>query len=295
MWFLSFYLQLKKTALEYPENEKIIFLDEPGGSLHQKAQEDVLKIFEDIKGKINIIYTTHSPYLLDLDNLHRILAVQRKEDNDDNFGTQVLGYHKLSRASRDTLSPLYTIMGMDLSYQNVIKKKRNVILEELSARYYLTAFWMLVEKEEEKPQFIPATGVTNIPLLLNLFIGWGLECIIVLDDDREGRNVYKTLKENVFLNEDDEAKQKIIKLTNGPCIEDLFSIEDFRKFIYNDLQKNIPSTISEFLSSEGLSKGVLATGFMVKVKNKEIKMSELTQKTQNNIKKIIEEISSILK
>ena len=154
---------------------------------------------------------------------------------------------------------------------------------------------MLVEKEEEKPQFIPATGVTNIPLLLNLFIGWGLECIIVLDDDREGRNVYKTLKENVFLNEDDEAKQKIIKLTNGPCIEDLFSIEDFRKFIYNDLQKNIPSTISEFLSSEGLSKGVLATGFMVKVKNKEIKMSELTQKTQNNIKKIIKEISSILK
>jgi hypothetical protein len=62
-WFLSFFLELKATALENSSRGKILLIDEPGLSLHARAQEDVLKVFEDLKENIQIIYSTHSPHL----------------------------------------------------------------------------------------------------------------------------------------------------------------------------------------------------------------------------------------
>ncbi|MCU0462571.1 MAG: ATP-binding protein [Bacteroidales bacterium] len=76
-WFLSFYMELKAAA---NINRKMVLLvDEPGVSLHARAQEDVLKVFEDIKDKIQIIYTTHSPHLVEINKLHRVLAIQRDD------------------------------------------------------------------------------------------------------------------------------------------------------------------------------------------------------------------------
>ena len=81
-WFLSFYMELKASACE---NSKplVLLVDEPGVSLHARAQEDVLKVFEDISQKIQVIYTTHSPHLVEINKLHRVLAVQR--DDIDSF------------------------------------------------------------------------------------------------------------------------------------------------------------------------------------------------------------------
>jgi DNA repair ATPase RecN len=76
-WFLSFFLELKATAMDRSKHNKVLLIDEPGVSLHARAQEDVLKVFDDIKEQMQIIYTTHSPHLIDVNKLYRILAVQR--------------------------------------------------------------------------------------------------------------------------------------------------------------------------------------------------------------------------
>jgi len=49
-WFLSFYMELKASA--NINRNMILLVDEPGVSLHARAQEDVLKVFEDIRDKI---------------------------------------------------------------------------------------------------------------------------------------------------------------------------------------------------------------------------------------------------
>ena len=72
-WFLSFFLELKATAMDKSQRNKVLLIDEPGVSLHARAQEDVLKVFDDISEQIQIIYTTHSPHLIDVDKLYRIL------------------------------------------------------------------------------------------------------------------------------------------------------------------------------------------------------------------------------
>ena len=108
-WFLSFYLQLKANKKEAGSRGGILLIDEPGGSLHAKAQEDLLKVLEDIKDTVQIVYTTHSPHLVRLETLYRVLAVQRADD--ENSDTKVIDAHTLGSASVDTLTPIYTLMG----------------------------------------------------------------------------------------------------------------------------------------------------------------------------------------
>ena len=67
---LHFIFNLKQFHSENNKQGTVFLIDEPGGSLHQRAQEDVLKVFEEIKDKVQIIYTTHSPHLIKLETIH---------------------------------------------------------------------------------------------------------------------------------------------------------------------------------------------------------------------------------
>jgi len=64
VWFFSFlawYSDVKRQ-----EQRVILLLDEPGLSLHAKAQEDLLRYFDaEVRGHHQLIYTTHSPFMVD--------------------------------------------------------------------------------------------------------------------------------------------------------------------------------------------------------------------------------------
>ena len=48
----------------------IVLLDEPGLSLHGKAQYDLLRFMrEELMPKYQVIYTTHSPFMIEANNL----------------------------------------------------------------------------------------------------------------------------------------------------------------------------------------------------------------------------------
>ena len=77
VWFFSFlawYEDVKRKC----ENI-ILLLDEPGLSLHGKAQADLLRYFEqELKPHHQVIYTTHSPFMVDPDHFERVRIVQDK-------------------------------------------------------------------------------------------------------------------------------------------------------------------------------------------------------------------------
>jgi len=290
-WFTSFYLQLKASSLDEDMKDQIILIDEPGGSLHARAQEDVLQVFEDIKDKVQIIYTTHSPYLVTLKTIYRLLAVQRADEEDDKSETLVFDVHKLGAASTDTLSPIYTLMGVDFSHQQEIKKENNVFLEEISAFYYFSSFWKLTNSKKAV-HFLPATGTSNIPQLANLFLGWGLDFNVVVDDDSSGRAIYNELKHDLFLDDDEEAKKRMFKIKDCSGIEDLFTTNDFKKYVLEDSTISFEQKNSEYM--KGKPKAVFALKFMLKVKEGKIKKSNLEKDTQDNIGNVINTIKSML-
>ncbi len=291
-WFLSFYLELRASALKQETGHRVLLIDEPGLSLHARAQEDVLKVFEAVKDRMQIIYTTHSPHLIDLNKLYRLLAVQRRDVEDERSETMVFDARSLQEASADTLSPIYTLMGSRITEQKFIQPKNNIILEDVSSYYYLNTFMKLLNVDSEV-FLLPSTHVTNISVLVNLLTGWGMDFLVLLDGDEDGNRMYREMKKNLFGNSDDTARQKILKLDGFNSMEDLFSTIDFKKFILQK-REGIPEENSEYIENNGLSKSILAAGFKQKVQDENIQFSDFDDESRENISRLIRQITDML-
>lgn len=129
-WFLSFFLTLNAEGTA----NSIILVDEPGLYLHAKAQEDILQVLEKISINNQVIFTTHSPYLINPDRLDRIRLVLKDVDNHTIIENKI---HK--GADKDTLTPIITAIGLDLTKNLTFSPDKNVLLEGMSDYYYLMA------------------------------------------------------------------------------------------------------------------------------------------------------------
>jgi predicted ATP-binding protein involved in virulence len=289
-WFISFFLQLRASA-EKGSNH-FYLLDEPGANLHERAQNDVLELIEKISKKVGVIYSTHSPHLIRQTRLDRIIAAERDITINGN-PTKLIGAHSLGAANKDTLSPIFVAMGVSLARQTSIRQENNVILEELSAQYYLKAFWILTNCQQEV-HFLAATGASNIPMLANLFLGWGLGFIVVMDDEPTGRGVYKQLKRDLFLDHDEWSKNRLYKIQDCDGIEDIFDPIDYSNIIgkTNTMggKKN-----SAWAKANGAAKAIHALKFLHSVENGAITLENLNYLTQERITNVVEQISSRLK
>jgi len=291
-WFLSFYLELKASALEHSDRGRVFLIDEPGLSLHARAQEDVLKVFEDIKENIQILYTTHSPHLINMNKLYRLLAVQRAIEDDMKSETVIFNAKSLNEASTDTLSPIYTLMGTKMSDHQFVKKKNNVIVEDMPTYHYLKTLFSLIEFKKEI-YFLPATDVLNVTTLVNLLLGWKLDYFVLLDDDQAGNLVYNDLKNNLFNNDEKLAAKKLIKLEEVYNIVDLFSTIDFKNFILHE-RVGITESNSEYIENNSLSRNMLASSFVLEVQNNKIKLEDFDEETRENIEVLVHKLNKVL-
>jgi predicted ATP-dependent endonuclease of OLD family len=286
-WFLSFYLELKATAKS--KNElRVLLIDEPGLSLHARAQEDVLKVFEDLKDKMQIVYCTHSPHLVNVNKLYRILAVQRAVEDDDRSETIVLNGHSLYQASSDTLSPVYSLMGVKVNNQDFIKPANNIIVEDTLAYYYLNAFCQFGGLNP-LPSLIPSTGLTNIPVLTNILLGWKVGFSILLMGGYRSNNMQEELTKSLFYLNKDETDKKIIRLEEFEYPEDIFSTLDFKKFVLHK-REGITEKNSEYILENNISRTILASQFINYCESKKIKLNDFDDETQKNIKLLIDKI-----
>mgnify|MGYP002039314427 FL=1 len=75
VWFFSFLSQFKQMRKRNPG--AIILLDEPGLTLHGKAQADLLRyIIERLLPDHQVIYSTHSPFMVPADRLADVRVVE---------------------------------------------------------------------------------------------------------------------------------------------------------------------------------------------------------------------------
>ena len=275
-WFLSFYLRL----VAEQGGTKVILIDEPGSYLHAKAQIDILKVFESISTEESqIIISTHSPYLIDPNRLDRVRLVLKEDEK----GTWV--ENKIHRGTdTETLTPIVTAIGLDLSNEFSIAGKKNVLLEGISDYYFLQAFRKFVKTEEVS--FIPCVGAGKIPQLVSLLIGWGLDYLVVLDNDPEGKKIAKELSERLLVGDNQMIP---ISDQTGFAIEDLFTHDDFNKFVLQKTKNNDKKVSnSKFLKNERLDKVLLAKTFFETVQG--AIPADLSEETLDNFKKVCQQI-----
>lgn len=282
-WFLSFYMELKASASN--NNKQLILLvDEPGVSLHARAQEDVLKVFDDIKDKIQVIYTTHSPHLVEINKLHRVLAVQRDDLDSMKSNTRIIDPLRLSSASPDTLTPLQSILGNPLGGEGFSEKRVNLIVNDTGSYYMLNAIMMLTGFKG-KICVIPSTNVSSIPLLCNILMGWGLDFAVLIFENEEEIEIAEMLANSVYKAE--TAAREII--LNVPDVflnaEDLISTLDFKNFILNS-REGITVPNSVYIREKELPRNFILSRFLNNVKEGRITIGDLDEETNENFKLI---------
>jgi predicted ATP-dependent endonuclease of OLD family len=292
-WFLSFFLELKATAMDKSKNHKVLLIDEPAVSLHARAQEDVLKVFDDIKERIQIIYTTHSPHLIDVNKLYRILAVQRAIEDDMKSETLVYSARSLKSATADTLSPIYSTMGARLNQQEIIKSFNNVIVKDLATYYFMKALVALTGFEKEC-YFLPASGAESIPMMVNILMGWGIEYVILNFGNSEERLVHEKLMKEQYDNKIDLASKQMLFLEDYPDTEDLFSTIDFKKYVVK-VREGITVRNSEYLIDNNYSRAILASNFLQDIDSGKVSFKTLDDETRDNLNSFIQQLSAILK
>jgi predicted ATP-dependent endonuclease of OLD family len=292
-WFLSFFLELKATAMDKSKYNKVLLIDEPAVSLHARAQEDVLKVFDDIKEKIQIIYTTHSPHLIDVNKLYRILAVQRAIEDDMKSETVVYSARALKSATADTLSPIYSTMGARLNQQEIIKSYNNVIVKDLATYYFMKAVVALTGFEKEC-YFLPASGAESIPMMVNILMGWGIEYVILNFGNSEESLVHEKLMKEQYDNKIDLASKQMLFLEDIPDAEDLFSTIDFKKYVVK-VREGITVRNSEYLIDNNYSRAILASNLLQEVTDRNLQINSFDEETRENLNQFVKRLSDILK
>lgn len=228
LWFLSFYLRLAAEAKKELVAGQLLLIDEPGTYLHARAQRDVLHLFEDrLSSGHDIIYSTHSPFLLPPDKLHRVRIVIKTAKD----GTLVLDKltHQLLRGDdfSDTLSPIISAIGLDIQEALTFAKPKNLLVEGISDRLYLEAWASYVGSDLfASVNVFPGTGARSLVTFASLFIGWGLEFGVLLDRDDIGEEVKQKLLRELSISE-----TRITQPLGALAIEDVFSYDDFRTLL----------------------------------------------------------------
>jgi hypothetical protein len=186
LWFFSFLAAFSEYARD--KSPKIILLDEPGLSLHATAQADLLRyIEEELAPHHQVIYTTHSPFMIDAAHIERCRTVEDKQEEGTKITADVL------RAGQETMFPLLAAIGVDLA-QTLLIGPHQLLVEGPSDLLYLAVMSEAVKTRTENPEagldprwsVVPAGGIEKMPAFISLFTGSNLNIAAMIDVAAKG-------------------------------------------------------------------------------------------------------------
>ncbi|MFG1230394.1 AAA family ATPase [Xanthobacter wiegelii] len=190
VWFFSFLVKFAQVKDE--EAPVVLLLDEPGLTLHGKAQADLLRFFkEKLAPHHQIIYSTHSPFMVPADELASVRIVQdqveMKGPRRVPIGTKVRS-DVLTR-DPDTLFPLQGALGYEIT-QSLFVGEHTLLLEGPGDILYIQALSDALKRRgrpglDRRWTMCPAGGIDKIRPFVAMFAGNALH-IAVLSDQANG-------------------------------------------------------------------------------------------------------------
>lgn len=224
-WFFSFlvwFLRIQEDA----ESTYVLLLDEPGLNLHGAAQNDLLNFIDDLTEEYQVLYTTHSPFMIQPGQLHRVRTLV-EEKNGSRISDSV------HEKDPNALFPLQAALGYDIA-QNLYISPNNLLVEGVSDLVFLKMASECLKAIgrtglSEAVTIVPVGGADKIASFISLLRGSKLKVVCLLDTPR----TQKTLSAL-----DSLSQQKIISEKNvfyfdtfvdfdKADIEDLFGRDEY--------------------------------------------------------------------
>lgn len=245
-WFFSFLAAFSK--YEQTDDPLIILLDEPALGLHAKAQSDFLRyIDERLAPRCQVIYTTHSPFMVQPGKLERVRLL---EDKTGDAGTEPEGVTisaDVTSTDQETLFPLQGALGYDL-VQHLFIGPHNLVVEGTSDYTYLTVISEYLESLEEARvvlddgwSIVPVGGASQVPSFVAL-LGNHLDVTVLVDAQKKGHQRLAHLADRGILQKNRLVTVGGVLDRREADIEDLFTEGDYLALYNRAFGKNVTSS-----------------------------------------------------
>lgn len=235
-WFFSFFVWFMRIQ-EDQSLKYILLLDEPGLNLHASAQKDLLSFIEVLSENYQVIYTTHSPFMIPELHLNRIRTVFESDQ-----GTTVSD--SIQEKDPNTLFPLQAALGYDIA-QNLFISEKNLLVEGVSDMVFIQVISSLLESNGKKHlradvTIVPTGGLDKVATFISLLRGnkLGIVCLLDTPNDAKGKaRLDDMVKEKLIHENNIRYFHQFVDGYNHADVEDLFLKQDYLN-IYNEAFKN---------------------------------------------------------
>ena len=248
VWFFSFlawYSQLRRK-----DDNLILLLDEPGLSLHAKAQGDLLRYFEtELKPYHQVIYTTHSPFMVDPLHFDRVRIAQDLSIEtpamhlpDDKKGTKVIT--EVLEATPDSLFPLQGALGYEI-HQTLFIGPNCLVVEGASDLLYIQTLSAVLQRRGKRGlsadwTITPVGGASNVPTFVAL-IGaqTKLNVAVLIDFQMKDQQTIENLYKGKLLKKNQVLTFAGFTGASEADIEDMFDPEFYLKLVNGEFDVSL--------------------------------------------------------
>ncbi|MBV8154636.1 MAG: AAA family ATPase [Candidatus Eremiobacteraeota bacterium] len=221
-WFLSFFIVfLVERAAQH--SNAVLLLDEPGVTLHPLAQEDLFRFFAGLAQDNQLIYTAHSPFLIDPDQLSSVRVVFVNERGETEISADLRKPERDRRRAR-AMFAVDAALGLSVSHP-LMRYAHPTIVEKISDQTYLTiAKTVLIAAGRIQPQrdvvFLVASGAQAIAATASI-VGSKELPTVLLDSGATGRQTARILRSGPYAS----AQERILDVSAFADVPDA-QIED---------------------------------------------------------------------
>ncbi len=225
-WFFSFLVWFK--AMQEDSNRQyILLLDEPGLNLHALAQNDLLRFIDDLSEDYQVIYTTHSPFMVNSEHLNKVRTVTETANKGN------LISDSLQEKDPNTLFPLQAALGYSVA-QNLFINKKNLLVEGISDLAYLETISAELVRQgreglSEDITIVPTGGADKVATFVSLMRGSKLQMVCLLDSfvDNKSKQRIRDLINDKIIHEKNVVYYADACDKEHADVEDMFEVDEY--------------------------------------------------------------------
>lgn len=247
IWFFSFLVWFDSVQDQIDSDEDIILLlDEPGLSLHALAQEDLLNYIDSLAEKHQVIYSTHSPFMIHSDRLNQVRIVEDKPI----VGSVISD--NISASDSKTIFPLQAALGYTIA-QNLFISDKNLLVEGPSDLIYLKSVASILESLgrtflNDNVTIVPSGGLDKVATFVSLLGANGLKIVIFHDDSGSPEQKIVDLVKQKIITQKQVLTASQFRFTTGDNLiasdtEDLFSPDLYIDYFCKAFSKELKGKV----------------------------------------------------
>lgn len=203
-YFLSYFVQLSAHRKTLRRNE-IMLLDEPDAYLSSLGQHDLLRVLEEYANpegsevRNQVIYVTHSPFLIDRNAGHRIRVLDK--------GAEDEGTRLVRDATQNHYEPLRTSLGASVAETAFIGGS-NLFVEGMADQVLIAGASIHLRRTKNDHEYLDLNQITIVPsgsaesIPYMVFLARGRDqvkpaCVALFDGDVAGKRAAAGMRERL--------------------------------------------------------------------------------------------------